>query len=111
MEACGLVVAEDKHQKTGLAVGPNRGHKTTKLKQAVKKQSKRIDKTLVKGVIKEIGGFAPYEKKLIDLVKNGKDKKARKFAKTRLGSFKRGKRKVEEISSIVSEMRRAGTKG
>ena len=54
-----------------------------------------------------MSGFAPYEKRVMELLKNSKDKRARKFAKQRLGTFTRAKRKVEELSSVIAESRRA----
>jgi len=43
----------------------------------------------------------------MELLKNSKDKRARKLAKKRLGTFVRAKRKVEELSNIIAESRRA----
>ena len=43
----------------------------------------------------------------MELIKNSKDKRARKLAKRRLGTMRRAKNKVEEMSKAVGEMRRA----
>lgn len=53
-------------------------------------------------------GLAPYERRVIELLRNSKDKRARKLAKKRLGSFGRAKRKVEEMTNVIAESRRAG---
>lgn len=41
-------------------------------------------KTFVKSVIREVAGFAPYEKRVMELLRNSKDKKARKLTKKRV---------------------------
>lgn len=41
----------------------------------------------IRELIREVSGFAPYEKRCMDLLKNNKDKKARKFAKKRVIYF------------------------
>jgi large subunit ribosomal protein L36e len=61
----------------------------------------------VRSLIREVAGFAPYEKRVMELLKNSKDKKARKMAKKRLGTLTRAKRKVEELSAVLVESRRA----
>jgi large subunit ribosomal protein L36e len=58
-------------------------------------------------LIREVVGFAPYERRVMELLKNSKDKRARKLAKRRLGTLLRAKRKVEELNNILVESRRA----
>ena len=36
-------------------------------------------------IVKEVAGLAPYEKRVIELLRNSKDKRARKLAKKRVG--------------------------
>lgn len=57
---------------------------------------------IAKNIAKEICGYAPYEKKAIDLARKGEEKKMRKFLKKRLGTMKAAKRKQEQL---ISEMR------
>ncbi|KAK6587472.1 hypothetical protein PZA11_000762 [Diplocarpon coronariae] len=52
--------------------------------------------------------LAPYERRVIELLRNSKDKRARKLAKKRLGTFGRAKAKVEELTNVIAESRRAG---
>lgn len=43
----------------------------------------------------------------MELLKNSKDKRARKLAKKRLGTMRRAKKKVDELSNVLVESRRA----
>jgi len=38
----------------------------------------------VRDVVKEVSGLAPYERRIIELLRNSKDKRARKLAKRRV---------------------------
>ncbi|XP_059316192.1 large ribosomal subunit protein eL36z-like [Lycium ferocissimum] len=97
---------------TGLSVGLNNGHVVTKKDLAPRpsdrkgKTSKRIH--FVRSLIREVAGFAPYEKRITELLKVGKDKRALKVAKRKLGTHKRAKKKREEMSSVLRKMRASG---
>ena len=67
------------------------------------KTSKRVQ--FVKGLIREVAGFAPYEKRITELLKVGKDKRALKVAKRKLGTHKRAKKKREEMANVLRKMR------
>lgn len=67
------------------------------------KTSKRVH--FVRNLIREVAGFAPYEKRITELLKVGKDKRALKVAKRKLGTHKRAKKKREEMSSVLRKMR------
>ena len=69
----------------------------------IQKTSKRIH--FVKSVVREVAGLAPYEKRITELLKVGKDKRALKLAKRKLGTHKRAKKKREEMSSVLRKMR------
>lgn len=43
----------------------------------------------------------------MELLKNSADKRARKLAKRRLGTFVRAKKKVEEMTGVIAAARRA----
>ncbi|RMZ80668.1 hypothetical protein DV738_g2673, partial [Chaetothyriales sp. CBS 135597] len=60
----------------------------------------------VRDIVKEVAGLAPYERRVIELLRNSKDKRARKLAKKRLGTFGRAKRKVDELQRVIAESRR-----
>nr|GMC93036.1 60S ribosomal protein L36-2-like [Ipomoea batatas] len=73
---------------------------------AYHKTSKRVH--FVRSLIREVAGFAPYEKRITELLKVGKDKRALKVAKRKLGTHKRAKKKREEMSSVLRKMRAGG---
>ncbi|KAK8657211.1 hypothetical protein V6N13_035463 [Hibiscus sabdariffa] len=101
-----------KQPNTGLFVGLNKGHVVTKKELAPRpsirkgKTSKRVH--FVRSLIREVAGFAPYEKRITELLKVGKDKRALKVAKRKLGTHKRAKKKREEMSSVLRKMRAHG---
>ncbi|ODV70034.1 ribosomal protein L36e, partial [Hyphopichia burtonii NRRL Y-1933] len=94
----------------GIAVGLNKGHKTVSKEVAPKISyrkgalSKRTD--FVRNIVKEVSGLAPYERRLIELIRNAGEKRAKKLAKKRLGTHKRALRKVEEMQKVIAESRR-----
>ncbi|XP_066250717.1 large ribosomal subunit protein eL36 [Euwallacea similis] len=100
-----------------IAVGLQKGHKTTKIPSG-KSKADKVRPARVKGVmtnhtkfvrdlIREVVGHAPYEKRAMELLKVSKDKRALKFLKRRLGTHIRAKRKREELSNILTQMRKA----
>lgn len=55
----------------------------------------------VRGLIREVCGLAPYEKRLCEMLKVGRDKRALKLAKAKLGTHIRAKRKREEMAGYM----------
>ncbi|KAI3796549.1 hypothetical protein L1987_39224 [Smallanthus sonchifolius] len=107
-----IVQMAPKQPNTGLFVGLNKGHVVTK-KELAPRPSDRKGKTskrshFVRNLIREVAGFAPYEKRITELLKVGKDKRALKVAKRKLGTHKRAKKKREEMSSVLRKMRSGG---
>ncbi|CAL5405091.1 unnamed protein product [Camellia sinensis] len=102
------LVMAPKQPNTGLFVGLNKGHVVTKKELAPRpsdrkgKTSKRVH--FVRNLIREVAGFAPYEKRITELLKVGKDKRALKVAKRKLGTHKRAKKKREEMSNVLRKM-------
>ncbi|XP_030749349.1 60S ribosomal protein L36 [Sitophilus oryzae] len=102
-----------------IAVGLQKGHKTTKIPTGKTKSGKLRPARLkgiqtkhskfVRDLIREVCGHAPYEKRAMELLKVSKDKRALKFLKRRLGTHIRAKRKREELSNILTQMRKAAT--
>lgn len=88
----------------------NKGHKVES-KEVAPKISKRkgalSQRTkFVRSIVSEVSGLAPYERRLIELIRNAGEKRAKKLAKKRLGTHKRALRKVEEMNQIIAESRR-----
>ncbi|KAF7999230.1 hypothetical protein OXX80_004419 [Metschnikowia pulcherrima] len=95
---------------TGIAVGLNKGHKTTQ-KEVVPRLSRKKGAlsnraAFVRSIVSEVSGLAPYERRLIELLRNASEKRAKKLAKKRLGTHKRALRKVEEMNKIIAESKR-----
>jgi len=97
--------------RTNLRYGLNHGHPTTAIAKVVRpSQRKGVTSTktkFVRSVIREVAGFSPYERRVMELLRNSKDKKARKLTKKRLGTLLRSKRKLDELGTIIQESRRA----
>ncbi|KAA1466321.1 ribosomal protein L36e [Dentipellis sp. KUC8613] len=96
----------DADLRRGLA----HGHPTTPIAKGVRPSHRKgirsTKTTFVRSVVREVVGFSPYERRVMELLRNSKDKKARKLTKKRLGTLLRSKRKLEELSTIIQESRR-----
>ncbi|KAJ1721761.1 ribosomal protein L36 [Coemansia sp. RSA 2703] len=97
--------------KSGIAYGANAGHITTRREQKpraanAKSNNKSKHNVFVRDLIREVAGFAPYERRIMELLKNSRDKRARKLGKKRLGTLRRAKRKVDELSNVIAASRR-----
>ncbi|KAK1866216.1 hypothetical protein I4F81_008736 [Pyropia yezoensis] len=95
--------------KSGIAAGLNKGHIVTKRAVATKPSQRKgiLGKRVafVRTLIREVVGFAPYEKRALELLRIGKDKRTLKFCKKRLGTHLRAKRKREELSEALRSKR------
>ncbi|KAJ2779499.1 ribosomal protein L36 [Coemansia javaensis] len=97
--------------KSGIATGYRSGHVTTRheLKAraaSAKGNNKSKHNVFVRELIREVVGFAPYERRIMELLKNSRDKRARKLGKKRLGTLRRSKRKVDELTDVLAASRR-----
>ncbi|KAI1260580.1 ribosomal protein L36e [Xylariaceae sp. FL1019] len=83
-----MAATETPAARTGLRRGINHGHKTTRRTVARKPShtkghlSKRT--AFTRDIISEVAGLAPYERRIVELLRNGRDKRARKLAKKRV---------------------------
>ncbi|CAG9314602.1 unnamed protein product [Blepharisma stoltei] len=89
-----------------------KGHVVTKLEKKARpsnrkgKLSKRTE--TVRSVIRDVTGFAPYERKILELLQAGSskdEKKALKVAKRRVGTHRRGMRKREYMRGVMQRLR------
>merc|ERR1711991_22876 len=92
---------------SGISVGLNRGYVIHKLLPAKKDPRRPTSKKakFTKEVVREVAGFAPYERRLIDLCRNNLDKRALRLAKRKLGSHQRAKKKREEMAGVAFRLR------
>jgi len=92
-----------------LAIGLKRGYKIKKHAKTPRPSNQKgaITKRvrLIKDIIREVSGFAPYERRILELLRNNLDKRALKYAKKKLGTHSRGKRKRDELGNVLQKMR------
>ncbi|XP_072499648.1 large ribosomal subunit protein eL36-like [Notamacropus eugenii] len=97
-----------------MAVGLNKGHKVTKnvskLQHCPRHGCLTKHTKFVRDMIRKVCGFAPYERRAMELLKVSKDKQALKFIKKRVGTHIQAKRKREELSNDLAAMRKAAAK-
>ncbi|KAI0773457.1 ribosomal protein L36e [Irpex lacteus] len=96
--------------RSNLRVGLNKGHPTTPIEKQVKPSHRKgVSSTrtkFVRSIIREVAGFTPYERRVMELLRNSKVRLQR-FSST-LGTLLRSKRKLEELGTVIQESRRAG---
>jgi len=94
-------------KRTGIMTGVNKGHVTTpralrkKPSQTKGRLGKRVE--VIRSVIREVAGFAPYEKRIQEILKGGGNnpqKRAVRFARNRLGSHQRAKKKLARMTEV-----------
>ncbi|KAI7904153.1 50S ribosomal protein L36e [Cokeromyces recurvatus] len=95
---------------SGIAVGINKGHIVTR-RELKPKPSNKIGAAskrtkFVRSIVREVSGFAPYERRIMELIKNSRDKRAKKLCKAKLGSYLRAKKKIEELTAVIASSRR-----
>merc|ERR1719433_376210 len=105
-------------EKSGIFVGLNRGHVVTKPK--VSDRAFKANKSSRKGrlhprvqavreVVQEVCGLAPFQKKMVEMIKTGvavKEKKAVKLARKRVGALKRAKHIRDNLLNLIQTQRR-----
>jgi len=96
---------------TGIALGSNKGHIVTrrpKKDRPTRSKGRASDRVkLVRGVVREVVGYAPYERRIMEILKGGgnnPNKRAWRFAKLRLGTHHRAKAKVAEMTGVNQAM-------
>merc|ERR1712093_796466 len=95
----------------GLSLGLNKGFVTTKITRRRPSQRRSGMNARVENIVKTVktvAGFAPYEKRSIEMYKVGNtklDKRANRFLKKRLGSLRRSKKKSEDLQLYVKKLK------
>merc|ERR1712084_88765 len=95
----------------GLSIGLNKGFATTKITRTRPSQRRSGMNARIENIVKTIktvAGFAPYEKRSIEMYKVGNtklDKRANRFLKKRLGSLRRSKKKSEDLQLYVKKLK------
>merc|ERR1711916_376944 len=101
-----------KEAPKGIAVGFGRGFITTKKEKIVKRSHlKGVRSTrgkFVSDLIKEVAGYTPYERRAMELLKVGREKRCLRFLKNRLGTHGRAKAKREYLTDVLQAMRQKG---
>ena len=102
--------------KSGLFVGLNHGFIVTKPKVNTRKLKPSYTKgklgkrvAQIREIIREVAGLAPYERKMMEMIRTGvstKEKKAVKLARRRLGTHKRAQKKRDEINELIRAQRK-----
>ena len=104
------------NNQSGFFVGLNPGRTTTlpakqnwKSRPVLKKG--RITKRClaVREVIREVAGFSPVEKRMLEMIRTGvasKEKKAVKHCRARFGTHRRAQLKRDELVRIVQQSRK-----
>lgn len=93
-----------------MKYGPNKkGHTVTPHAVAARpshRKGKKGEKVaFIRAIVRDIAGYAPYEKRVMEILKGGGNnpqKRAWKFAKNRLGAHTRAKRKVAEMQDAIA---------
>nr|KMM72165.1 60S ribosomal protein [Coccidioides posadasii RMSCC 3488] len=79
------------NERSGLILGLNKGHKTSAIEKRprISRRKGALSRrtAFVREIVKEVAGLAPYERRVIELLRNSQDKRARKLAKKRVRAF------------------------
>merc|ERR1711929_3447 len=98
-----------------MVVGQNAGHKVTANKVAPRHSRSRGQLTkknkFIKETVREVMGFAPYERRALELLRVSKDNRCLRFLKKRLGAHTRAKARREEMSGVIQQQRKAAAAG
>ena len=96
-------IAKPRVAKNGIIAGFNHGHKTTprdvKISRKARLGQPKKKVRAVKAIIADLCGFTPMEKRMVELLRVGKEKRALKFCNKRLGnivSAKKVRARVED---------------
>ncbi len=102
-------VAKERTASNGIIAGFNKGHKTTKRARPVSTKARMAlpKKKLraVKALISEVVGFSPLEKRVQELLRFGKEKRALKLCKKKLGNATAAKKKRSKMEDALRALK------
>ena len=92
----------------GVIRGLNKGRKIAKVTKASRGRVGKVSKAkhVIKAVIHDVVGFLPFERRAQELLKIGREKKALKYCKKRLGSHHFGKKKRDELAESLRQKKK-----
>lgn len=92
-----------KAANTGMSTGIQSGHIVTpragRERPALRKGRANKRVKVIREIAREVMGLAPYERRVLELAKVGKDKRATKLLAKKLGSLKRAKKKKDDLQA------------
>ena len=104
----------DFKQNSGIAQGFNSGFIVTRRAPRARPSQRkgRLGNrvAVIRQVVREVAGWAPYEKRMQELLKGGGNnpiKRCVRFARKRLGSHQRAKKKVGEMQDVIALIAKA----
>mmetsp|Transcript_76582 Transcript_76582/g.106347 ORF Transcript_76582/g.106347 Transcript_76582/m.106347 type:complete len:99 (-) Transcript_76582:68-364(-) len=91
--------------KASIAVGLNKGYtvtrRATRARPSRRKGLQGKRRAIAREVAREVCGFAPYEKRMMELLRNNLDKRAMRLCKRKIGTHQRAKRKMDELAGYA----------
>jgi len=89
----------------GIITGINAGFKTTPRARPVSRNTRLAlphkRQRAVKAIIGEVAGFNKLDKRVVELLRVGKEKRAIKVCKKRLGNFSQAKKRKGKVEDIM----------
>ena len=103
------------NNRSGIFVGLNHGRVVTRptnvrKTRPVDRKGRNARRNLaIRQVIREVAGFSPLEKRMMELIRTGiatKEKKSVKMARARLGTHRRALAKKAELEAVIIAQQR-----
>ncbi|KAG8342412.1 putative Ribosomal protein L36e [Trypanosoma vivax] len=93
--------------RTGIIAGFNKGHKTTRRPRTPSRYDRyglpHKKLRAVKAIISDLVGFSPMDRRVQELLRVGKDKRALKFCKKRLGDITAAKKRRAKVEEAIRQ--------
>ena len=96
---------KDQRSANGIIAGVNRGFQTTKRQRKVMSNARLAlphkRQRAVKAIIADVVGLTPMDRRLVEMLRVGKEKRALKLAKKRLGNFTFAKKRRARMEDYI----------